>query len=108
MGKRNKGNVMFQEGQIVQCHRAIKPEHAKLVAYMGQIEVVLNPIESIIHLGEYLVTFPHILPFRCPDCGKHDVIKAFSMLHDELKPIDDPDAGQTNITDEKLPEKVEV
>lgn len=100
-----KGNVMrFGVGQIVQCYRAFHPEHQKLLGSVGEIKKVLDPIESLLLIADYIVFFPAFPSGYCDRCNEiHDPLM-FAMADFELKRVDDPDAETDRIVKKELTE----
>lgn len=86
----------YQVGQLVQCKRALHPGHIKLVGCIGEIKARLNGLEAFLYNCEYVVFFPNYPVGQCPYC---DI---------ELKPVEDPDQGKVDHTDERLPEELEA
>lgn len=98
----------YQVGQPVQCKRALHPGHIKLVGCIGEIKQTLNLLEALIYGAEYVVFFPNYPVGQCPYCDEpHDPLY-FLMLGVELKPVEDPDQGKVDHTDERLPEELEA
>lgn len=98
----------YQVGQLVQCKRALYPGHIKLVGCIGEIKARLNGLEAFLYNCEYVVFFPNYPVGQCPYCDKdHDPLH-FLMFGIELKPVEDPDQGKVDHTDERLPEELEA
>lgn len=98
---------MFQTGQIVQCHRAVFPQHQKLVGCVGEIrDVLTGTLGGLLLMCDYVVFFPAYPEGMCPYCKEHHNPLEFAMLELELKPIDDPDKGEEIDENEELPEEL--
>lgn len=100
--------MSFQIGQIVQCCRALHPGHQKLIGCVGEIKDYAPILVQLFYNCHYIVYFPNYPSGLCPYCLDHHDPLVFQMHGQELKPIEDPDQGRSDETDEQLPEEIEA
>lgn len=85
--------LRFTVGQIVVCLG--ENMYGNLAGAVGEITDFVPPPFNL--FGDYQVHFPGHAGRRC-GCGKHDITR-FYIRDQDLKPLDDPDAGRVESED---------
>lgn len=90
----------FSVGQIVQCYRVNDPRDSKLIGAVGEIRQAFDITEqllTVVSFGQvfhYVVYFPMYAEGNCPYCEQYHNPLLWMMCHNELRPLQDPDAGE--------------
>jgi len=98
--------MKFSKGQLVLCYRTNDVKNHKLVGATGEVREILSGLLSLMFRADYAVFFPAFPEGICSDCSQFHSPLIFFMAENELKAIEDPDAGEVRIVDKKLPEEI--
>lgn len=98
--------MKFSKGQLVLCYRTNDVEQHKLVGATGEVREVLGGLLGMMFRADYAVFFPSFPEGICSDCHQFHSPLLFFMAENELKPVEDPDAGEVRIVEKKLPEEI--